>query len=310
MNRIGFKLACLIISLIIWMQVASTHDVEETLFLPLELINLPDSCTIAGNEIQELVQVRVRGSKLRLLAHMYFGYEAGRVEIDLAGVELQTRLQRPITIVDVTSDLEILNVLPPAELLYRVDREVTRKLPVVVTTTGKVSSERALLTELTATPDSVAVTGPERFFTNDARLLTQPVDLSRLRGRVSLVQRLEASSAFLIPALEEVEVSAVLAEIESRTLAHVPIVPLVDADQAEVTVYPPVADLIVSGPADSVQALVPADVAVTVPLTGLEAGEHHLRGQVILPDGITLISLEPEEFMAIIGSAQREGEGQ
>jgi hypothetical protein len=64
-----------------------------------------------------------------------------------------------------------------------------------------------------------------------------------------------------------------------------------------------VADLVISGPADSVQRLVPSRIVVTLSLTGLPEGTHHLPGQAVLPPAYALVSLEPQEFMAIIGDA-------
>jgi len=96
-------------------------------------------------------------------------------------------------------------------------------------------------------------------------------------------------------------VSLLVSVIEARTFVNIPVIPLVDANQPEVTVFPPVADLVLSGPSDSVGTIVPSRLAVTLSLSGLPEGIHHLRGQVDKPSCLTFISMEPETFMAIIG---------
>ncbi len=305
MNRIGLKIACLLVSIVIWIQVASNHDMEEYLYLPLEVTNLPPGTTIAGSDLPHDVRVRLRGSKLRLMAHRYLGRNAGRVVVDLTGEEPGPAFQRELTINDVRSDLDILDISPPVRLRLRIDRESARLVPVVVAVTGRLPAGRLLLEPPRAEPDSVVLRGPERFLTPKLEVRTAAVDLSRIRETSRLTRRLESPSPYLTLAVPEVEVYVSVARAESRTLSNVPIVPLVDANQPQVSVFPPVADLSISGPADSVQALLPSRVAVTVPLSGLGNGVHHVRGQVILPEGFTLLSMEPEEFMVIIGKDGR-----
>jgi YbbR domain-containing protein len=309
MNRIGLKVACLLVALVIWIQVASNHNMEEYLYLPLEVTNLPTGTTVVGSDIPRVVRIRLRGSKLRLMAHRYLGRNAGRVVVDLAGEEPGPAFQRELTINDVRSDLDVLDITPPIRLRLRLDHESARLVPVVVTVAGKLQAGRLLLGAPRAEPDSVVLKGPERYLTANLEVHTASVDLSRIRETSHLTRRLDSPSPYLILAVPEVEVTVSVARVESRTLSNVPIVPLVDADQPQVSVFPPVVDLSISGPADSLQALVPSRVAVTVPLSGLAEGVHHIRGQVILPDGFTLLSMEPEEFMVIIGkNSGAEGE--
>jgi YbbR domain-containing protein len=309
MNHIGLKVACLVVAMLVWVQVASNQDVERTIFLPLELVNLQPGMTVAGSRIPANVLVRLRGSKLRLIAHRYLGQRAGRVVVDLADMTPGTT-QRPLTVNDVRSALDVVEVRAQHPLSIQIDRLVSRAVPVVVTTSGQLPSGRMLVGALSAAPDSVVLSGPSRLFVPDLTIRTEPLDLSRQREAQTVRRRLASPSPHLTPAVAEVAVRVPVSLVDRRTLSNVPIVPLVDANQPEVTVYPPVADLAVSGPADSVRALLPSRVAVTVSLSGLPEGIHHLRGQVILPEGFTLLSLEPEEFMAIIGEADDVGAGE
>ena len=51
MNRLGLKISCFVVSIVIWMQVASTADVEKTARLPVGIEGLRDGLTIAGSKI-------------------------------------------------------------------------------------------------------------------------------------------------------------------------------------------------------------------------------------------------------------------
>jgi hypothetical protein len=152
-----------------------------------------------------------------------------------------------------------------------------------------------------AAPDSATLSGPGRFLRGRRQARTEAVELGKLKETVTLSKRLLPPPANLKQEPAQVSVTVQVALVATRTLANVPITPLVDAGQRDVAVFPPVVNLVVSGPEDGIRDLVLTDIAVTVPLTGLSRGRHRLRGQVILPEGFSLVSLEPEEFTIIIG---------
>ncbi len=48
----------------------------------------------------------------------------------------------------------------------------------------------------------------------------------------------------------------------------------------------------------------PARISVTIPLSGLAEGIHHLPGQLEYPEWLTYIAVEPKQFTIIIGDSQ------
>lgn len=310
MNRIGVKLVCLAASIVIWIQVASTTTTEATLKLPLEIVNLPAGTTLAGSRrLPASVGVRLRGSKLRLLAHSIFKREAGRVLIDLDGFEPGAQIVLNVVPEYVRTDLVAEVIVPSETLNMRLDRVLTRVVPVVIPTTGSLPADRQLQAPLTAVPDSVRVTGPERFVVRIDSLRTAPLDLSQLPESPQLRRDVIVPLEYLEVDPRQVEVRASVARVDSRILPNVVVVPLVDAGQSEVWVSPPIADLLVRGPADSIRALVPARVALTVPAGDLRPGNHRVRAQATVPDWVTYVEIDPEFFTVVVGSPPPVGEG-
>jgi YbbR domain-containing protein len=310
MNRIGLKLACLAASVVIWIQVASTTTTDATLRLPVELVNLPEGTTVAGSEIPARVSVKVRGSKLRLLGHTFLNRTAARLVIDLEGYQAGETIPLEITDADVRTDLTVESVQADARARLRLDHEVARRIPVGPVTVGQLRGDRQLLGPARAEPESVLVTGPQRVVDRLETLATEDVDLARLEQTSRLDRTVIAPSSFVRLAPEQVSVVVAVARVESRTLANIPVVPLMDPDQAEVAVSPPVADLLVRGPADSVRSLVPAQLGITVEVAGYGQGIHHLRAQVsIKPAWLTVVAVEPESFMVIVGEPEAAGPG-
>jgi hypothetical protein len=99
-----------------------------------------------------------------------------------------------------------------------------------------------------------------------------------------------------------VSVHYVVTALEERTLANVPVIPLVDSGGLDVGVSPPVADVMVRGVADSVRILSESRLAVTVPVGDRPEGVYLLPGQVDYPSWLTLVGLVPAEFRVIVGN--------
>jgi hypothetical protein len=99
----------------------------------------------------------------------------------------------------------------------------------------------------------------------------------------------------------QVRVRYLAAPLVDRTLANVPVVPLVDAGRPDVGVSPPVADVMVRGIADSVGTLTEGRLSVTVAVGQLPEGMYLLPGQVDCPPWLTLLGLAPAEFRVIVG---------
>ena len=153
-------------------------------------------------------------------------------------------------------------------------------------------------------PDSVTVSGPSRFVPESGAVATEPLALDRLQpGRTEgLDLRLRSPHEHLMVAPAQVQIRCAVAPLIERTVANVPVVPLVDAGQPDVGVSPPVADVMVRGVADSVQTLTAARLTVTVAVGDLAEGLYVLPGQVDCPRWLTLLGLAPTEFRVIVGN--------
>lgn len=303
MNRIGLKIVCLVASVVIWMNVASNSIVEQTTKLPLRVTGVGDGLTYAGSDLPSQVKVRVRGSKWRLLTHNYFNSYIGRVQVDVrdraAGPTFSYELDQNDV---VATDLEVLGIQPPMQRLrIKLDHKVQRKLPVWLSTSGNLPTDVAYLTEPIVVPDSVMVTGPERFFPASGVVRTEDVALGQFHSSDDVTVSLIAPHQHLTMASKDVRAMFRVAAVEDRTMANIPVIPLVDAGQPEVGVSPPVVDVMVRGVADSVAALPGDRIAVTLPVGHLEPGVHMVTGQVDVPPWLTVIGLDPAEFQVVIG---------
>jgi len=301
MNRLGLKISCLLVSILIWIQVASTASIEQTITLDLKVSGLAEGLTIAGSEnFPKQVQARVTDSKLSIMAHQYFGIDVGYVSINLAGFS-DTTFSYQLTGADVVPPTLDADVVRSRFLTITIDREISRPVPVVLDLEGSLPEGTGFVTAPRATPDSVVVTGPSRLFKPDLVLYSQEFDLDRLTESGEHTVKLNPVGDFLKQDRNKVVATFLVGRLEERTLANIPVIALVDAGHPEVGISPPVADVMVRGVADSIRVLTRDRVSVVVPVANLEVGATVLPGQVVYPDWLTLIRLDPPMFQVIVG---------
>ena len=302
MNRLGLKISCFLVSVLIWIQVASTADIEQTTYLPLRVAGLSEGLTVTGSEhLPPEVKVRVTGSKLMLLTHQYFNRYIGEVRVNLANFADSTfsyQLNRS----DISTDMNNADIQGVSILRLTIDHEVSRLLAVTLDLTGELPRGMDFVTAPGSSPDSVLVTGPSRYFTEDMSVHSEEVNLGRITGNSDQVLKLKAPGEFLELAETEVQAAFRVGKLEDRTLANIPVIGLVDAGRPDVGISPPVADVMVRGVADSVRALTEDRISVIVPVDNLSEGVFVLTGQVVHPDWLTLIRLDPPQFQVIVGN--------
>ncbi len=307
MNRLGLKISCLVVSLIIWMQVASTSSVEQDIALPLQITGLAQGLTYAGSDVPSRVPVRVTGSKLRLMRHKYFHHYVGEVRIDLGGRGPGPEFRYDIKAGDVFTNLTAATVFPATSLHLRIDRVDSLRLPVRLVLENQLPGDKGLLEPVKLAPDSVLVIGPQRLFEPIPVVTTQGVDLAKITASLDREVELNVNRPLLSVKPLRVRARIRVGVMQERTLANVPVVALVDAGRPEVGISPPVADLKVRGVADSVQTLTKDRLLVTIPVGDRGVGVYSLPGQVDYPSWLTLIGIEPPRFQVIVGNPPLQG---
>jgi hypothetical protein len=288
------------------MQVASTAEVAKTAQLAVSIEGLREGLTVAGSDIPEKVPVTLTGSKLRLLAHRYFNHYVGEIKINLADRGPGPAFWIDPSAADVYTDFQPPAALQAEAFEIRVDTVVTRRVPVAMASRGGLAPEYGFLTPPRLEPDTVAVTGPSRFFPERFSVRTQPVDLTRVTASGEIKVDLLPPHEYLRLGARQVRVRMLIGRMEERTLPNVPVVPLVDAGRPPVGISPPVADIMVRGVADSVSRLTSDRLSVVVPVNDLPQGVYDMAGQVEHPSWVTLLGMDPPSFRVIVGNPALE----
>ncbi len=301
MNRLGLKIVCLVASVVIWIQVASHSTVEQNVHLPLVVMDLADEFTLEGSDLPDEILVRVEGSKLRLVLHSIFQVYIGEIRINLWNREPASEFYYEIQPSDVYTELRVVSIQTQEHPRIVIDRQEFRLLPVVQTNTGRLRDDLAFLENPTLKPDSILVSGPSRFFHENSTVEAEGVDFSKIRQSERMSVQLIRPGENLHLTTSQVSLDVLVAEKEDRTLANIPVIPLVDAGRPPVGISPPVVDVMVRGVSDSVSILTADRFVVTVPVGDLDEGIYNLTGQVDHPDWLEIIGLDPPRFQVIVG---------
>jgi len=302
-KNVLLKIGCLIVAILVWIQVAATTMVETDVSMPLEVVGLADSLTTAGSNVPETGRARIRAPKLEVMANQYFGYSLGSIAIDLTNKQPGPALVHQLNEADVRTEAEVVGLLPPVRFPLRIDVHAQRRVPVHASVRGALPADRVLTGPIGVRPESVLVAGPRRYFAGLDSLVTEVLDLSSLQRSVTREVPLVPPPPPLSLEQDRVTLSVPVARLDERVLANVPVLVVADTDMGEPGVSPPVCDVLVRGPADSVAAMRPDRLLVTVPVAGLEPGVHQVVGQVQHPPWVTSIQLTPAQFMVLVGDA-------
>ncbi len=320
MNRLGLKISCVVVSVVIWFQVASTTQTEQVVSLPLRIAGLQDGLTVAGSVLPRQVRVRLTASKLRLLAYRYFHRgDLGWVSLALSGRQPAADQQRyALSSADVRTPYRdpAPVVVSPDAVYLQIDRRLTRRLPVRLETAGDLRPDLGFVTPPWTLPDSVTVTGPERMLAGVAAIGTEALDLAGLKPGDRPQVALAAPGDHLELAPESVEVRFDIGNMLERTIANLTVTALVDAGQPPVLVSPPAVEVRVRGVDASVAALTQADLTVTVSASALGEGLHRVPVEVQAPGGIVVLERPVVDVIVgemaarlLSGGAGREGAG-
>ena len=215
----------------------------------------------------------------------------------------------PIEQADVLTDLEVADIVEPDRLSIRIDGQLTRRIPVSLTTVGGLRPGYGHLARPVLTPDAVTVTGPARYFPDQIVVATSPLDLSELDGIGSTTLHIVPPDVHLQLSEHEVRVIYGVGPLAERTIADVAVIVQPDGQGRSLAVSPARADVLVRGVADSLRVLDARRLHVSLSTAGLVAGVHLLSPQVVAPEWAIVIGVEPARFQVVIDESDASATG-
>jgi len=175
-KNVGWKLASLILAVLVWLAFSSTPDVVTTYTAPIVYRNLAAGWMVTGNS-PENVHLELRGTAGRFTAD---SLAETVVLFDLANVK--TTEDRTFTISETNLNLPpgvtFLRAVP-SQLRLRLTRLAAKNVPVEVQFSGTLPAGYRL-TGHTVSPDHLSIAGSENRVATVTQVQTDPIDLRTL----------------------------------------------------------------------------------------------------------------------------------
>ena len=189
----GYKLVSLLFALFMWYFVVGEDKIDMTVYVPIEITNLPQNLVIA-NQYKKQLEVAVSGPR------------------GLVRTISNQRITRPIDLTDAKPGTQIFPNRPesihfprgiavqriqPANITLTIDNLLERELPINAVTTGEPAVGFRVVT-ITTKPSSLSLKAPAETLKVTDFLSTKPVDISGITTSLSKQVTLD-----VIPEIEE-----------------------------------------------------------------------------------------------------------
>ena len=191
-----------------------------------------------------------------------------------------------------------IDFIRPATVTLRLDREITKQVPVKVETQNLLPDGYEI-EKTVVTPATVAVSGPAQIFDGVEAISTAPVDLDgRIRSinkrRLPLAPGENFAGVKLDPAAITLDLAIIERSISSR-FPDLPILPMLPPGRAlRVELDPDAATLTVKGRPELINALAAEDLRLFADITAIADDKSTtLPIRAVLPNGVTLVRTEP-----------------
>ncbi len=301
--NIGLKIVSIVFAVLLWFYVTAQMEGKETVKIPLEIVNIPESLTVV-NDIPRSIEVTMRGARSDLLKVRLFGN--ARLTVDLAGTQgphLTVPLSKGmITLPEGIASDEV-SINSPRILSIELERRVSGPIPVRAVFRGTLPPGLILVGQPSITPDRVIARGPANAMRSLTEVLTETIDVTNRRGKVSL------ETPIVRPRGIEIEPRSVIVELAiarraERVIEGIAPTLLQIEEGYEAVCAPASADLTVEGPEDLIASLTAEEVSIILSIPAGSRGALVIEPEVILPVGIDSFRLSVKSFDVTV-SAKR-----
>jgi YbbR domain-containing protein len=258
-NNIWLKILCLLLGIGTWYLIRNITNYEITLYdIPIS-VNAPEGYAVLQLS-DSTISITCRGAQgdIRLLDQKHIKAQFTLDTNTTGAIELQVKPSH-------LSGLHNVNIISihPQKIFVVVDRQMTKKIPVKVKTTGE--PQEGEIEELICDPAVASLTGPARQLATVDWLYTEPIDVNGVMESFIKRCKIQPPSNAWTPLIEPAEVQVkitILNKNETIEWASLPVVIMkTPADRTFYEISPANVRLVLKGTAKEIASfneIVPA----------------------------------------------------
>ena len=296
----SFKLAAVVMALLLWFHVATDKVYEHGHSFSLEILNVPERLILA-EEIPHEIDVKFRGRGKELLKLLLA--EKTSVTIDAQEFkrgETDYSIEPEQVPIPEGLELKVTGILPSENLKVWLDYSMEKELKVqpVIRITPADGFDK--VGELHYNPQEVTISGPRMWVRDLKEISTQEMVIEDADEPVSHQVDLAIPEGYnLLLSSPRVNFSQNVERIVERRISRLPVEKTNVPRRREVTIKPDSLDVILSGTQSLLEGIGAEQLKVTVDCTGAERDQTvKLPVQVELPAKVSLKQTLPDSIEA------------
>jgi YbbR domain-containing protein len=296
----SFKLAAIVMALLLWFHVATDKVYEHGHNFPLEMLNVPERLILA-EEIPHEIDVKFRGKGKELLKLLLA--EKKSVSIDAQEFkrgETDYSIKPEQVPIPEGLELRVTGILPSENLKVWLDYSMEKNL--------KVQPEIEILPaegfdrvgELYYNPQEVTISGPRMWVRDLKEISTQEIVIEDANEPISDQVDLALPEGYnLVLSSPKVNFSQNVERIVERKISGLPVELTSVPRRRQITIEPDSVDVTISGTQSLLEEIGAEQLRVTVDCANAKKGETvKLPLEVMLPAKVTLKQALPDSIEA------------
>jgi len=296
-SRNGIRVVSVVAAILVWYTIrAATSNTTLVTDIPL-LIQPPPGWSLMDTSAHT-VDVAFLGTRDDL---RYLNRERIKAEVDVRDHDKNGTFRVPLGPANINAPGSArIDFIRPASVTLRLDREITKQVPVKVDTQN-ILPDGYEIEKMVVTPATVELSGPAQRLQEIDSLRTVSIDLDgRVRSihsrRLPLVSSSHMTGVELNPKTVTLDLNIIERSI-SEQFDDLPIRPLLPAGRTiQADIDPEVATIKVKGRPKRMKKLTADNLRIFVDATQITGSKAvKLPIQAILPDGITLVRTAPRK---------------
>lgn len=286
----------MIIALFLWFHVVTERTYEETVLIPLELVDVPEGLVLA-NELPQWVKVKVVGKGKQLLLLRFSELKA---RLSLAYVRnRRTSLRLGAADVGISreSNVEVVKIEPDM-ITIDLERLVSKRVKVVPALRVIPAEGYTWIGPAETDPETVAISGPERFIAKVDHLTTDSLVVEGAKRDIERRFRVippEGVNVTCSPVSVMVHVD--IQKVEERTI-DVPVKSIHVPKGVQTRPKPETVTLTVTGGVDVLASLDAGDFSARVDYRAIKASDEPIVF-IDVPAEVALRDAEPKSVKVV-----------
>lgn len=300
----------------LWVKIVLDDLIEKTVPLKINVTGKVKDGYLPLEAASNIDEVTIKG------AAQFVNYvQRAEVKCDISNAYRDLATILPIHAIDKDGDV-IENVkIKPISAEVKIPIQKMKSVNINIKTTGQLGQNR-ILQGATAVPEKIEITGEEAVLNTIDSLDTEPINLEEVTGDEAVAKLVIPKGVELVKKDEVVKVKVFFNTVADKTVS-LAIKTMNLSGDYNIELNRDKVSIIISGLYDIVNNIKGEDIECFVDLQSLKEGTHNLPVKVNLPEGVTLVSVDPNNINVNIklipkedpkeepkGEAKPETEGQ